>query len=241
VVLCPGINDGEILNRTIEDLYGRGEWILSLSVVPVGLTNYNHDRGGRQLSETESARALTQIDGIRARALDERGHGWCYAADELFLQAGAAVPRSRYYDDRELVGNGVGAMAELGDLIRADLPRLGGLDGCKLLLLTGTSMGPYLDVLGTEIAEASGARVDTIAIQNSLYGPLVTTAGLLAGRDYVEAARSRADADTVIFSRLALNAENLFLDDMSLAELQAALPDVDIWPSEHVTDVLIPA
>lgn len=241
VVLCPGLSDGDTLDRTIRDLYERGDWILSLSIVPVGLTSYNLERGGRPLDACESTRSLAVIDLIRERAERERGFAWCYAADEMFLQAGRDVPGSDYFDERELVGNGVGAMSELGSLVRADLPDLPPMAGQRVLLLTGTSMASYLDALGVEIANASGAHVETVPIENTLYGPMVTTAGLLPGRDFLSAAIDRPDIDTVIFSEAALNDDGLFLDDMPFSELEAALPDVDIWPSEHVTDVLIPA
>lgn len=241
VVLCPGLNDGDILDQTIRDLYARGEWILSLSVVPVGLTSHNLERGGRPLDAGESARALAAIDRIRERSGRDRGVAWCYAADEMFLQAGREVPGPEYFDERELVGNGVGAMSELGSLVRADLPDLPSLTGRRMLLLTGTSMAAYLGALGTEIASASGAHVETVPIENTLYGPMVTTAGLLPGRDFLSVARDRRDVDTVILSQAALNDDGLFLDDMPFSELEAALPDVSVWPSEHVTDVLIPA
>jgi putative radical SAM enzyme (TIGR03279 family) len=103
VVLCPGLNDGAILQQTIDDLYGRGEAILSLSIVPVGLTSYNQDRGVRSLAAEECRRAIDMVERVRARATVERDTSWAYAADELFLLAGLEVPGRRYFDDVELV------------------------------------------------------------------------------------------------------------------------------------------
>jgi len=110
VVLCPEVNDGAILRGTIEDLYGRGESIRSLSIVPVGLTSHNADRGIRGLTREECAFTIEEIDRIRSRANTERGTGWCYAADELYLQAGLEPPGSAYFDDEDLASNGVGAI-----------------------------------------------------------------------------------------------------------------------------------
>ena len=70
VVLCPGVNDGEVLSRTITDLYSRGDDVLSLSVVPVGLTEFNSDRGVRALTSDECRDALAQIEAIRSRAVE---------------------------------------------------------------------------------------------------------------------------------------------------------------------------
>ena len=110
VVLCPGVNDGEVLSRTITDLYSRGDQVLSLSIVPVGLTEFNADRGVRALTADECSRALALINAIRKRAIDERDRAWCYAADEMFLQAGLDLPGPEYFDDHDLVANGVGAV-----------------------------------------------------------------------------------------------------------------------------------
>jgi putative radical SAM enzyme (TIGR03279 family) len=238
VVLCPGINDGPVLQRTIDDLWKRGDSVLSLSVVPVGLTAYNDDRGVRQLTEPECRDALERIESVRRRALEERGAGWCYAADELFLQAGVAAPGAAYFDDRDLVANGVGAISTLRDLVRRDLDGLPSLAGQRIVLVTGTSMADHLGELASRIAASSGALIDTVPVANTLYGPLVTTAGLLSGADHLRALAAYASYDMALFSRSALNDGELFLDDISLAELREAFPDLKICPSEHVTDVL---
>lgn len=238
VVLCPELNDGEILGRTIDDLYARGPAILSLSIVPVGLTSHNQDRGVRPLTPAECRDALDRIEAARERANRERDTSWCYAADELFLQAGDPLPGAEYFDDLDLVANGVGAVSDLRDRVRADLPDLPRLDGRRIVLVTGTSMGPHLRAAAEQIAGATGARIETTVVENGLYGPLVTTAGLLGGEDHLRALRPFADRDLALISRFALNDDDLFLDDMSLADLRAALPDLEICPSEHVTDVL---
>ncbi|NNL30364.1 MAG: DUF512 domain-containing protein, partial [Gemmatimonadetes bacterium] len=109
VVLCPEWNDGEHLERTIEDLWALGPAIRSLSVVPVGLTKYNLNRPVRLLNAGEAQAAVERVDEARKRALAERSLGWCYAADEMYLIAGRKMPGSAYYDDGALYENGVGA------------------------------------------------------------------------------------------------------------------------------------
>jgi putative radical SAM enzyme (TIGR03279 family) len=238
VVLCPGLNDGLILQRTIDDLYERGNAILSLSIVPVGLTSYNQDRGVRPLTVEECRRTIEMVERARARATAERETSWAFAADELFLLAGRDVPGFEYFDDLELVANGVGAVSDLRDRIETDLDTLPDLAGRRIVLVTGTSMAPHLRNLGERIAARTGATVETVRAENRLFGPLVTTAGLLGGADYLEALGPYADFDLGLISRTAINEDDLFLDDWSLMDLRAALPDLEIWPSEHVTDVL---
>lgn len=238
IVLCPGINDGPILEKTIDDLYRRGEHILSLSIVPVGLTAFNADRGVQQLESAECRHALEQIDVARQRARSERGTAWCYASDELFLQANIEVPSMEYFDDQELMANGVGAISILRDQVRSNLGALPRLEGQRIVLVTGSSMLQHLRELADEIAGATGAQLETVCAINSLYGPMVTTAGLLGGEDHYRALEPYQDYDLALFSMTALNDDGLFLDDMRLDELQAKLPELQICPSEHITEVL---
>ncbi|WP_420448014.1 DUF512 domain-containing protein [Candidatus Palauibacter sp.] len=238
VVLCPEVNDGAHLIRTIEDLYRRGEAIRSLSIVPVGLTSWNAALGGRTLEPEECRAALAAVDAIRERALAERGQGWCYAADEMYLQAGLEPPGATYFDDHELESNGVGALSTLTDRVTGQLGALRPLEGCRVLAVTGTSMGPTLTRLAGRIARRTGADVSTVAVENTLYGSMVTTAGLLPGADHRTALREAGDFDVALFSAQALSDADVFLDDMSLSELRAGFPGRRVEPSHDLIDVL---
>ena len=238
VVLCPDLNDGDHLKRTIEDLYGRGEGIRSLSIVPVGLTSWNAGSGGRTLEPAECREAIEAVDAIRERALAERGPGWCYAADELYLQAGLAPPGADYFDDQDLESNGVGAISSLTDRVAGRLEELGPLSGCRVVAVTGASMGPTLSGLARRVAGRTGAEVTAVAVDNTLYGPMVTTAGLLPGADHARALREAGDFDVALFSVQALNDDDLFLDDMSLVELRSEFPGRRVEPSHDFVDVL---
>ena len=238
VVLCPEVNDGEHLTRTIEDLYRRGDAIRSLSIVPVGLTSWNAAPGGRTLEPEECRAALDAVDAIRERALSERGQGWCYAADEMYLQAGLEPPGATYFDDHELESNGVGAISTLTDRVTGQLEALRPLEGFKVVAVTGTSMGPTLTRLAGRIARRTGAEVSTVAVENTLYGPMVTTAGLLPGADHRSALRAAGEFDVALFSAQALNDGGIFLDDVSLAELQAEFPGRRVEASHDLVDIL---
>lgn len=238
VVLCPEVNDGEILHHTMSSLYGRGGSIRSLSIVPVGLTAYNDDRGIRGLTREECASTIEAVDRARAGALAERGYGWCYAADELYLQAGLETPGASYFDERDLASNGVGAISVLTDRVAAGLDRLPRLAGRRIVAVTGRSMGPSLSALMKDVAAATGSEVETAVTANTLYGPMVTTAGLLPGEDHLTALEPYRDYDLALISAHALNDHDLFLDDMSLGDLTAALGGLRIEPSYDVIDVL---
>ncbi|NNM33227.1 MAG: DUF512 domain-containing protein, partial [Gemmatimonadetes bacterium] len=148
VVLCPEWNDGEDLRRTMGDLYGLGPDVLSLSVVPVGLTRYNLDRPVRLLRPEEGRAALEMVDSVRDKARSERGNGWCYAADELFLTADLQIPDASYYDGWPLLENGVGAVRSLLDSFHAGVGGLSPIPGVdRVRLVTGPSMAPFMDGL----------------------------------------------------------------------------------------------
>lgn len=239
IVLCPGWNDGEHLDRTIEDLYELGESILSLSVVPVGLTRYNMNRPVRPLTRHEVARAIEQTDKPRERALAERGHGWCYAADEMYLLAGEPLPDDAYYDDWPLTENGVGAVKQFireMDQVVAAPPDLAGR---RLKIVTGRSMEALFAERLPSLAEATGAEMDLVPVTNEYFGDSVTVAGLLGGREILKALpRDMTDRDAVLLPGEALNADGLFIDDLSLAEFRERTTPATVTASRKIADSL---
>jgi putative radical SAM enzyme (TIGR03279 family) len=233
VVLCPEWNDGAHLERTIEDLWAVGPGVLSLSVVPVGLTRYNLNRPVRLLTSAEAARALAQLEHARTRALAERGTAWLYAGDELFFIAGAPIPAAAYYDDWPLTENGVGSVRCLLDDFQAAVGQLPRLDGRRIALLTGTRMAPVLAPLAAAAAARTGASIDVIGVVNGMFGPTVNTAGLLPGADLLAAAREPG-YDVVLLPAESLNDAQCFVDDMPLAALRASLAPAHVVPAHEL-------
>jgi putative radical SAM enzyme (TIGR03279 family) len=223
VVLCPGWNDGVHLDRTIEDLWAIGPGVLSLSVVPVGLTRYNVGRPVRLLEPAEAVTALGQVERARERARATRGIGWAYAADELFLLAGAEIPDASYYDDWPLTENGVGAVRRLLDDFQRGLESAPRLDGRRIAIVTGTRMAPLLAGRTGALAQATGAHFEVVSVENRYFGPTVTTAGLLAGADIAADLAARPRHDAVLLPAEALNDDRRFVDDLPLAELARRL------------------
>ena len=239
VVLCPGWNDGAHLERTIEDLWSLGERVVSLSVVPVGLTQYNVNRPVRHLAVEEQLQAIGQLERARERALRERGTGWAYAADEMFLGAGLTVPEASYYDDWPLTENGVGSVRSLLDAFDAGLSQLPRLDGRRIAIVTGTRMGEVLAPLATRLALHTGASVELIPVVNRLFGATVTTAGLLPGADIREAVRARGGRfDLVLIPGESLNDDDLFIDDLPLAALRDSLDAARVLPAHELIAAL---
>lgn len=238
VVLCPEWNDGVHLDRTIEDLWALGEGVASLSVVPVGLTRYNVNRPVRLLEPAEARAAIERVDRARARALAERGFGWCYTADEMYLIAGEPIPGSGYYDDGALHENGVGAVRKFVDDFDAGLSGVPRLEGRRIRLATGRSMAPFLRERASRLAQATGAEVEVVEVENRFYGESVTIAGLLGGRDILRDLGQAREGDLVILPAEALNADDLFIDSLPLAELEAAQSPATVLRGYEITEAL---
>ncbi len=238
VVLCPGWNDGSHLDRTIDDLWGLGPGIASLSVVPVGLTRYNLNRPVRLLTAAEAGAAIDRVDDARRRARTERSFGWCYAADELYLIAGRVLPAATYYDEGALYENGVGAVRRFVEAFDEGVSDVSRLEGRRVRLVTGSSMAPFLRERAPRLAEATGGAVEVVEVVNDFFGSSVTVAGLLAGRDVRRALGRGREGDVVVLPAEALNADDRFIDDTSLAELLEGLGPVDLRTGYEVTEAL---
>ena len=238
VVLCPEWNDGAHLDRTIQDLWDLGSGIRSLSVVPVGLTKYNLNRPVRLLTAEEAGRAIHQVDEARARATGNRDLGWCYAADEMYLIAGRPLPESTYYDDGALHENGVGAIRHFLNGFDSGLGQVPRLDGRRLRLVTGRSMAPFVGTLVDALSQATGADVEVVEVVNDFFGETCTIAGLLGGRDIIQALGSGGERDVVVLPAEALNADDLFIDSLPLADLASALAPATVIRGYEITQAL---
>ena len=238
VVLCPQWNDLEHLDRTMEDLHSLGERVLSLSVVPVGLTKYNLGRPVRPLTRDEARYAIEQVDRFRQSAIRDRGVGWCYAADELYLIAQQDLPEDAYYDDGALTENGVGA---LNGFIRRFDEGLGGVTALpyrRLRLVTGLSMAPFFQERAARLADATDTEVEVVAVVNEFYGESVTVAGLLAGDDIRTSIGHTAADELLLLPAEALNADGLFIDSLPLHELTEILAPATVVTGYEITECL---
>jgi len=238
VVLVPGVNDGAELVRSLGDLYGLGDRILSVSVVPVALTEFSKHQLVRQPTVDDCRAALASVGNFAARALEERGFPWCFGADDLYLQAGEPLPPAAWYGDFDQRENGVGAVRYLQTRIAATAGEFrGDLAGKRVGVVTGTAMAPLMPQVLEPLAAATGARFEIVALENSLFGSSVTTAGLLPGDAFRRALEHRADLDLALLPAEAVNDDLLFMDDLHMEELAAQVP-MPVSLSYDFVDVL---
>ena len=176
VVLVPGVNDGPVLERSLGELYGMGEAILTVSVVPVALTQFSKHELVRSPTAAEARSAVAVLRGVAARARAERGEGWVYGSDELYQLALVPFPPAEAYDGFPQVENGVGAVRYLEQLMSAESSRLPDLTGRRVLVCTGTAMGRLMPEILPMLERATGGTFELAVLENSHYGPSVTTA-----------------------------------------------------------------
>ena len=239
VVLCPGWNDGDDLWRTMEDLYGLGGDVLSLSVVPVGLTRYNLNRPVRLLRPEEGRAALEAVDRIRRKAREDRGTGWCYAADELFLVAERPIPEASYYDGWPLLENGVGSVRSLLDAFRDGVDGLESVPGLRRVrIVTGPSMAPFFEGMLAPLHQALGCPVELVVVENGYFGPTVTVAGLLGGEDIAGALGEGTEGELILLPAEALNDDRIFIDGLPLDALRSRLEPARVEAGFEVVEVL---
>lgn len=237
VVLTPGTNDGAVLERTLEDLYGLGAPVLSVSVVPVGLTEFSQHHLVREPTDQECRAALDTVRTRAELARRERGITWAQGADELYLRAGVELPPASEYDGFEQVENGVGAVRYLEQRILEDARDMGGWAGRRIGVFTGTSMGQLMPQLLEPLERVTGASFELFAIENTVFGASVTTAGLLPGRAFADALQDTSHLDLALLPAEAVNDDGLFIDDHSFDDL-AGSTDLDVRLSNHFTDAL---
>jgi putative radical SAM enzyme (TIGR03279 family) len=225
VVLVPGVNDGAQLVRTLSDLYGLGGSVLSVSVVPVALTEFSKHSLVRQPTRDECRAALATVDDFAARAVADRGMPWCYGADDLYLQADVPLPPPEWYGDFEQRENGVGSVRYLQTRIQNARAALAGENwrGKRIGVVTGTAMGPLLPQVTAELSAATGAHFEILSVENTLFGSSVTTAGLLPAAAVLSALRARDDLDLALLPAEAVNDDLLFIDDVQAHDLAAQL------------------
>ena len=193
MVVVPGLNDGDVLEQTLADLWALGDAVLSVAVVPVGTTQFSHLYTGEPMDAPRARALLATSDAWARRALAERGVRWVTGSDELYLLAGVELPGDAHYGEFAQIENGVGAVTYLRKRVREGLRRVSRSEHRRIAVVTGSAMAAILPGVLDDLAAATGATFELLPAVNSLFGPTVTAAGLLvgAGSRFPERGRGR--------------------------------------------------
>jgi putative radical SAM enzyme (TIGR03279 family) len=237
MVIVPGLNDEGVLEESLADLWSMGGAVLSAAVVPVGLTQFSHLYSGKTMDRDAARAILRRVEKWGERGMTERGETWVFGSDELYMLAERELPGVAHYGEFAQIENGVGAVTSLRMRVAAGLERLPRRDGQRIGVVTGLAMAALMQPLLDRMREVSGAEFELIVAENSLFGPTITTAGLLVGKDILRALESRHDLDIALIPAETINEDSVFLDDYTLAGVRASLP-MPIFPSYDFIDVL---
>jgi putative radical SAM enzyme (TIGR03279 family) len=237
MVIVPGLNDEEILEESLSDLWNMREAVLSAAVVPVGLTQFSHLYSGKKMDRDTARTILLQVERWGVRAMKERGETWVFGSDELYMLAERELPGSEHYGEFAQIENGVGSVTSLRTRISAGLERLPRRDGQRIGVVTGLAMAPLMQPLLESMSAVNGAEFELIVAENSLFGPTITTAGLLVGKDILRALENRGDLDIALIPAETINDDSVFLDDYTLENVRASLP-MPVFPSYDFIDIL---
>jgi putative radical SAM enzyme (TIGR03279 family) len=229
VVLCPGINDGQHLAKSLEDLARFHPFVETVALVPVGLTQYREKLPVLKSPDPEYARSLLAwAEPWRRRFLTQLGTRFAFPSDEFYLLAGRPFPAVRTYEGYPQLGNGVGGCRKFLDEFRRLERRLPFTVSPvrRFTVVTGRLATPVLEGAIERLDHVGGLCVELAPVENEFFGGSVTCAGLLTGTDILKALDRQRErmGDAILIPSVATKEdEDIFLDDVRVEDLATHL------------------
>ena len=246
VVVCPGINDGIHLDRTLEDLakfYNPDlPTVASVAIVPVGLTKFRPPEDELiPVTPTKAAEVIKQVQKFQRQCQQKFGTTFAWLADEWFLMAGVDLPAADHYEDYPQLGNGVGSIRQfIGDftakakelLPPAITPQK------KLTWVVGNAVEKAFQPLVQQLNQVPGLEINLMALQSDYWGQTMTVTGLLTGQDLLSGLQNQDLGQGILLPTVMLkHGELRFLDDLTVAEVSGGL-GVDIICVGDITELI---
>ena len=233
IVVCPGINDGEELSRTLQDLRDLWPAARTVALVPVGLTRFREGLPElKPFDQGSAARLLDQVAVFQEECREKMGTSFVFPSDEFFCLSGRDIPGEEWYEDYPQIENGVGLIRRFREEVReaaAFDERYGEGEpakGARYVIPTGVSFAPALQEMLREL-RPENVQVKVLPVVNRFFGETVTVTGLLTGGDLLQALTPEVleGADAILLCASTLRHErDRFLDDMTLEDFRSALP-----------------
>jgi len=218
LVVCPGINDGEVLKESIEGLKGI-EGVETCAVVPVGLTTHRDKLQEIKPVDAENAKETIKM----VEDLNKKYDGFCWCSDEYYIKANEKIKDASYYGSFDQIENGVGLIADFIDNYNYSLEETNKINLNKEIgFITGVSFAPILKDILSSLEEKLNIKATVYPIENNFFGKSVTVAGLITATDIIEQIKDKKDA-FVIPDNMLREFEDSFLDNKKIVDLEAAL------------------
>jgi putative radical SAM enzyme (TIGR03279 family) len=224
IVLCSGINDGEQLDKSIEDLSAFMPNAISMSIVPFGMTRYRDGLCQIPLFDKEgAAKVIDQVEAWQAKLLEKYGSRFCFASDEFYITAGRELPPDEFYEGYPQLENGVGMMTLLCDEVHSALKDNSG-DSKKrnLTVVTGKASFDFISSLMCDIMEVlSETKIDVRCITNNFFGETITVSGLLTGQDIIAQLKGTELGKYLLLPENCIRTEETkLLDDVDIKDIE---------------------
>lgn len=222
MVIIPEWNDREYLERSLKELRAFHPDLLSISVVPIGLTSHRKNLPDLRLCTREDALdILERVERHGREALAETGEMFIFPSDEIYILAGVEVPEAEFYGDFSQYENGVGTIRTLLDDFARELPYLPkAKDDWEITVLTAPLAAETQRGILETMRKEKGLNSELIVCDNKTFGSTVTVTGLLCGKDFAAALEGSRFKGPVLIPPNSLNRESLFLDDLGPADLE---------------------
>ncbi len=246
VVLCPGINDGEHLDRTLRDLasfhHGEVPTVASVAVVPVGLTRFRPNLTElTPVTPTTAEAVIDRVEALQREFQQELGSTFAWLADEWYLIAGRELPPSVYYEDYPQLGNGVGSIRRFLDEFAEEIEEWEVTEITpphKCTWVVGNAVENAFQPIVRRLNEIPGLTVNLVAIASQYWGQQMTVTGLLTGQDLIKELPGRDLGDRILIPSVMLkHDEAKFLDDVTIEEVSATL-QIPLIPVSGIPDFL---
>ncbi|HDL18373.1 MAG TPA: DUF512 domain-containing protein [Bacteroidetes bacterium] len=223
IVLCPGVNDGAQLTKTVHDLSRFFPAVASIAIVPVGLTKH---RGKLPFLNpviiADARRILEQVDQFQCKFRSMFGSGFVFPSDEFYIIAGREIPGADYYEGYPQIEDGVGIIRYLLAAFREIIPQLPERipEEHSATFLSGLNAAPFLKKeIIPALDKIENLHTRVVPVKNRFYGETITVTGLLTGQDYAQAIRQNGVTNTALISSKCVNRDGLFLDDWTVEKL----------------------
>ncbi len=243
IVCCPGLNDGDELKRSVNDLLDLN--VNLIAVVPVGITKYREGLYPlTPFTEKKAAETVDILENFGEMCVKKYGKRIVYAADELYIKAGYDIPDAEFYGDFEAIENGVGLIAMLKEDLLYELDRRDADDSInrKVSIACGTSAAPYLSELLLAVEEKfTNVKINVYPIVNDFFGENINVSGLIVGNDLIDQLKDKELGDCLLISSAMLRFENdLFLDDVHIDDVKRKL-SINVLPINNDGKMLLDA
>ncbi len=246
VVVCPGINDGVHLERTLLDLakFHKGEvpTVASAAVVPVGLTRFRPTEDElAPVSQDKATEVIHQVQALEHKFRHQLGSTFAWLADEWFLIAGQELPPESHYEDYPQIGNGVGSIRQFikqfQDIASQELPpRL--VTPQTFTWVVGNAVEKAFEPLVQQLNTVEGLDVNLAALRSDYWGQEITVTGLLTGQDLLKGLQGKDLGNAILLPSLMLKHDDTrFLDDMTVEEVARQL-ETPILPVNGIEELI---